>query len=123
MTVSQLNRSMDRRFATMDHRLARRFATIDRRFAAIDRRFAAVDRRFDAVDRRFERVERSIVDLRVELRAEIARSAEETRRHFDVVVESLRDDLRIFADAIGLQTDRLNRHETRITALEHRALG
>ena len=37
----------------------------------------------------------------------------------DVVAESLRDDLRIFADAIGLHSDRLNRHDARIGRPDH----
>jgi len=34
----------------------------------------------------------------------------------------MRDDFRIFADAIAAQGERLDRHETRITALERRSL-
>lgn len=45
---------------------------------------------------------------------------DETGRHFDVIAESLRDDLRLFADAIGTHTERLNQHETRIGRLEGR---
>jgi hypothetical protein len=39
-------------------------------------RFAQVDERFDRIDREF-----------VEVRSEIARESETTRRHFDVVAE------------------------------------
>ena len=76
------------------------------------------------MDRRFDRLERTKADKSEirRLREEIARSTEETRRHFDVVAESLRDDFRIFADAIGRQTERLNQHETRIIRLEERSL-
>ena len=76
------------------------------------------------MDRRFDRLERTKADKSEirRLREEITRSADETRRHFDVVAESLRDDFRIFADAIGRQTERLNQHETRITRLEERSL-
>jgi hypothetical protein len=57
------------------------------------------------------------------VRNEIARSAEETRRHFDVVAESLRDDFRIFAEAIAAQTERLDGHQARIIRLEGRSLS
>jgi len=40
----------------------------------------------------------------------------------DMIAESIRDDLRIFADAIGLHSDRLNRHDARIDRLEQRSL-
>ena len=82
-----------------------------------------------SMDRRFRSIKADVGQLRLEvqqLRQEMAtksdlqRSAEETRRHFDIVAESLRDDLRIFADAIAGHTGRLDQHETRITRLERR---
>lgn len=38
----------------------------------------------------------------------------------DMIAESIRDDLRLFADAIGLHSERLNRHDARIDRLEQR---
>ena len=38
------------------------------------------------------------------------------------LAESLHEDLRIFAEAITRQTERLDQHEVRIDRLEHRAL-
>jgi hypothetical protein len=93
MTIAQLKRSMDTRFRT-----------VDRRFRSVDRRFAQVHREFKLV------------------RREIARQAEETRRHFDMVAESLRDDFRIFADGIAGQSERLDKHETRIARLERKTV-
>ncbi len=43
---------------------------------------------------------------------------ENTRRHFDVVAESLRDDMRMFAEAIGLPSERLGDHDVRLRRLE-----
>ena len=60
--------------------------------------------------------------MRRQLRGEIARSAEETRRHFNIVAESLRDDFRIFADAISVHSERLDQHDARMTRLERRPL-
>lgn len=71
----------------------RRFERLDR---SLNRRFAKIDRRFDEMDRRFD----------------------ELRRHFDIIAESLRDDFRLFADAIASHLERLDRHDQRITRLE-----
>ncbi len=117
MTTSQLKRSMDRRFDRIDGR----FDRIDRR---LNRAKRSTDARLHNLDRK--KADKSDVQqLRVELaefREEMARSAAETRRHFDVAIEGVRDDLRIFADAIGLHSERLDRHETRIVTLERRSL-
>ena len=81
-----------------------------------------MDRRFDRLDRKkADRTEVRRLGQRLDaLDGKIARSAEETRRHMDVVIESLRDDLRIFADAIAGQSERLDRREARIIRLERR---
>ena len=44
---------------------------------------------------------------RAELRAAIAESEERTRTHFDVVGESLRDDIRLIAEGLAALTQRL----------------
>ena len=84
-----------------------------------------MDRRFDRTDRsnrrRFTAVETKIAASKAELLEEIRRSEAETRRHMDMIAESIRDDLRLFADAIGLHSERLNRHEARIDRLEQRS--
>ena len=81
-----------------------------------------MDRRFDRLDRKkADRTDVRRLGQRLDaLDGKIARSAEETRRHMDVVIESLRDDLRIFADAIAGQSERLDRREARIIRLERR---
>ena len=101
--------------------VARLKKSMDLRFLRVDRRFAQIDGRFATIEHRLDRIERTIMVTKNELREEIDRSAADTRRHFEVVAESMRDDLRIFADAIGLHSERLNRHETRITQLEQRS--
>lgn len=101
MTVLQLKKSIDRRFDKLDRRKADKS---------------------DLIGLGMElRAEMSA--LRTELRGEIVRAAEETRRHMDVITESLRDDLRIFADAIGLHSERLNHHDARIGKLEQPSLS
>jgi chromosome segregation ATPase len=116
MTVAQLERSMDRQFksvgatiARSDQRNRRQFAKIDRRFTKIDQRFTKIDQEFAKIDQEFRRQSE-----------EMRRHFEETRQHFEVIAESLRDDLRIFADGIAGQSERLDKHEVRITRLERR---
>jgi hypothetical protein len=38
-----------------------------------------------------------------------------------VVAESLHDDFRLFADAIGRQSERIENHEVRLTRLERQS--
>ena len=67
-----------------------RLGTVDTRLDAIDTRLGDVDRRLLAESVRVE------MTLRQELREE----AISTRRHFDVVAESVRDDIRIIAEGL-----------------------
>lgn len=90
-------------------------ASMDARFGAVDSRFDAVDKRFDAGDKRFD-------ELKAQLRTEI---------------ESVRDDVRLVAEALAAQTtilqrqeethrkveERLDGHGTRILALERGKTG
>ena len=71
-----------------------RFAAVEQRFDAVDRRFDAVDLRFDAVDRRFEVFERRFDDL---------------KRHVTIMVEDVRDDIRIVAEGYGAMNTRVDR--------------
>ena len=38
----------------------------------------------------------------------------------DIIAESIRDDMRLFAEAIAGQSDTLHQHDKRITRLEER---
>ena len=42
------------------------------------------------------------------------------KRHISIAVESVHDDMQIFAEAIGLNSQRLGDHETRLRRLEQR---
>ena len=70
------------------------------------------------LDRRMARVEQILPTLatqaelgetRSELRTEIRAEGERTRRHFDIVGESLRDDIRLLAEGLVSVTERLDR--------------
>ena len=52
------------------------------------------------------------------LDARIKAEGETTRRHFDIVAEQFKEFTKALADGIGLNTERLDDHETRISALE-----
>ena len=85
----------------------------------------AMDRRFDRLERtKVDKLEfrRAITSLRTGLRGEIATSATETRRHFDVVAEAIRDDIRILAEALASHSDRLDTHVS-IAAATRRSSG
>jgi hypothetical protein len=60
---------------------------------------------------------RRFSELKTELKAEMREEHIETRRHFDVIAESLRAELRLRLE--GTDT-RIDDHERRIQALEKR---
>src|SRR5262245_65860946 len=84
--------AVDRRFEAID----RRFEAVDRRFDAVDARFDAMDARFDGMDARFDAMDARFDALRQEVRDEIAREGATTRRHLDVVAESMKADIALF---------------------------
>jgi predicted nuclease with TOPRIM domain len=105
MKITELKREMDAQFAAVRER----FAEVNARFAQVDARFEQVDARFEQVDARFDRLEQRMVA-----------EHETTRRYMDIVAEQFGEYVKMLADGIGLNTERLDRHEKRITALEER---
>jgi hypothetical protein len=103
LSVRDLKTDMDGRFHDLKTEMNGRFSELK---TELNGRFADVDRRFADVDRRFERLDGRITD-----------AAAETRRHFDVIAESLRAEIRLRHE--GTDT-RLDNHEQRIQALEKR---
>lgn len=47
-------------------------------------------------------------------------TADEIKRHFNVVAEGLRSDIRVLAEGLGANTDRLDRLERRFDGFESR---
>jgi hypothetical protein len=76
-----------------------------------------VDRLVRQMNRQFDRIERTKADKK-----DVERAAAETRRHIDIVAESLRDDIRLFADALVRDSQRLDQHDVRIGRLERRLI-
>jgi hypothetical protein len=97
----------------------------------IDRRLSAVEQILPTLatgDELREAISSAVAPLatRDEMRAAIRVEGEETRRHFDVVAESLRTDIRLIAEGHGNLSHRMNRleHETArdIATLDRRVL-
>jgi len=55
--------------------------------------FDALAVKFDALDAKIDRVEST-------LRVEMTQMRDDIRRHFDIIAESLRDDIRIIAESL-----------------------
>lgn len=62
----------------------------------------------------FKDVRGNVAGLRAEMKAE----GETTRRHFDVMAELLKDIVKVVAEGTVRNTERLDDHENRITAIE-----
>ena len=108
-----------------------RFDGVDKRFDGVDKRLDSVDKRLDGVDRRLEEHDKRFdsVDSRlgehdkrfVSLETRIAESETATRRHFDIVAESLRADMKVVIDQNTATSKKLDRLITR-NAIEHAAI-
>src|SRR5437764_958390 len=99
---------------------------MDALFVQVEARFAQVDARFAQVDARF-------AEVIAKLEARITEEGETTRRHFDIVAESIRADVRsaVAATAVAHQrldvndsehvtfTGVLDDHELRLKSLDH----
>ena len=84
--------ALDARFDGLEGRIDGQ----DVRFDGLERRIDGQDVRFDGLDARIEGLDARVdrLDQRQEQRFE------ETRRHFDVIAESLRDDIRMIAEGL-----------------------
>jgi hypothetical protein len=67
----------------------------------LGRKFDEVDTRFDAIDRRFDVTDAKITD---------------TRRHFDVVAEAMRDQVRLVAEGVSNVEQGLQRFKEEVGA-------
>ena len=106
MKVSELKADMDAAFTQVDEQFEQvdeqfkqvheQFEQVDERFRQVDERFEQVDRRFDSIETRLDVMDRRITD-----------EARTTRRHFDVVAEDLKSQLKAVADASAQSERRL----------------
>jgi len=95
MKVNELKAAMDAQFLEMKAQ----FAEVNQRFAQVDERFAQVDQRLERVDERLDALDTRITTEGVD-----------TRRHFDVVAEDLKSQIRLVASAVVANTALLERH-------------
>jgi hypothetical protein len=98
----ELRAYLDERFERID----RRFEQVDRRFEQMDERFERVDRRFEQVDRRFEQVDRRF------------EGSEETARNTLILVEDMRHQVHLIAEAFVGLSDRMDRFQQEAGARE-----
>jgi len=88
------------RFDAMEPRfggLESRFDAMESRFDGLESRFDAMEPRFDSLESRFDSLESRFDTVDSGLEARFA----ESRRHTDVLFESLRDDIRMLAEAFA----------------------
>lgn len=102
MKVDELKAAMDAQFLEMKAQ----FTEVDQRFAQVDERFTQVDERFTQVDERFDKVDERLDTLDTRITTE----GVDTRRHFDVVAEDLKSQIRLIASAVVANTATLERH-------------
>lgn len=77
-----------------------------------------VEGQFKKLGDEFVAVHTEMQTIRAELKAEIRSDGETTRRHFDVVAEQFKEYVKVLADGTARNTERLNEHDQRLTALE-----
>jgi chromosome segregation ATPase len=80
-----------------------RLQTIEARVQTLDGRVQALDGRVQTLDGRVQALDQHVqsLDERVEtLDERVQTEGITTRRHFDVIAESLRDDIRIIAEGL-----------------------
>lgn len=82
---------------------------IDGKFDVIDEKFEKIDEKFEKIDERFEKI-----DERFD---EIDEKFDETNRHFDVVAEEIKNSIRIVAEQVSANTEKLADHDQKIETL------
>lgn len=82
---------------SMDPEIKEEFAAVRADLRSVDHRVREVDARVGEVD---TRLSAELGRVETTLRQEIREEGIATRRHFDIVAESLRDDIRIIAEGL-----------------------
>jgi len=89
-------RAVDNHMVALDHRVV----ALDNRVAGLENRVVALDGRVVVLGESITAVDDRLTTVEQRLRQEIREEAMTTRRHFDVVAESLRDDIRLIAEGL-----------------------
>jgi uncharacterized coiled-coil protein SlyX len=101
---------IERAVAEMRTQMAIGFASVESRFGGVENRLGGVENRLGGVENRLGGLDEQLAAVRQEIRQGDA----DTRSQLGAQIESVRDDVRIFAEAhVAL--------EQRVTRLEHRS--
>ena len=87
-------------------------------FKNVDDRFKRVDDHFKRIDDHFVAFRTEMQAFRVELKAEIRSEGQKTRSHIDIFAAQFKDYVKVLADGTARNTERLDDHDRRLTALE-----
>jgi preprotein translocase subunit YajC len=99
----------------VDEKLDRRFEELNATTGGLRGEIVAVD---EKLDRRFEELNATTGGLRGEIVAvdeKLDRRFEELKRHFEVVGEALRSDIRTVAEGFVATNDRLDRFQVKVS--------
>jgi hypothetical protein len=89
-------------------------AYLDQALGSLRQEFVGLRQEFVGLRQEFVGLGQEVVGLRqevVDLRQEVRETAAETRRHFDVVAEFLRRDIRTVTEGVAANTERIDRVE------------
>ena len=103
---------LDQTLGVFRDEFSRGFANLHQEFGALHQEFGALHQEFGSLRQEFGTVREEFGTLRAdfdELRREVRESAAETRRHFDVVAEDLRHDIRGIAEGVIALSERVDR--------------
>ncbi|MEN8253054.1 MAG: hypothetical protein ABFQ62_01600 [Patescibacteria group bacterium] len=99
--------------AEMFDKAYERFDQIDRRFEQVDKRFEQVDKRFRQVDKRFKQVDKQFKKVNKDIK--------EIRNNNAQVIgelQAIREDQVLVPHQILRNSNKLDKHELRISSLE-----
>jgi uncharacterized coiled-coil DUF342 family protein len=117
MTIAALRAEMKDGFKRVEDE----FATVHAELTTMRDEFAAVHAEFGTVHAELTSVRDEFAAVHAEftaVREEIGRSADDTRRYFQMLAEQMRDSVAIVAEGTAHNTSRLDDHERRLKAIE-----
>jgi chromosome segregation ATPase len=112
-----------------------RLDSIEQKLQSHDQRLESIDGKLESLDGKLQSVDERLTVSVTGLRREMRELSADDRRHFGVIAESLRDDIRLIAEGVatrndkidqvlaqlGKHDDRLENHDLRLVLLEEHA--
>jgi uncharacterized coiled-coil DUF342 family protein len=117
MTIAALRTEMKDGFKRVEDE----FATVHAEFGTVHAELTTMRDEFGTVHAELTSVRDEFAAVHAEfiaVRAEIGRSADDTRRYFQMLAEQMRDSVAIVAEGTAHNTSRLDDHERRLKAIE-----